>query len=89
MQHLALCRMYIGLCKLLDLSYSHHDAGVLIPAQHGILTTSHLGMVHICPSPEEVFMRHYTSQTTCKCAVDIFHNPKVGWEQDVEVALVY
>ena len=89
MQYLALCRMYMGLCKLLKLSYSHHDAGILVPGQHRILAAAHLRIVDVSPPSEEVLVCHYTSQSSCQCTVDVFHDAKVGREQDVEIALIY
>ena len=69
------------------LLHSHHDTSVLIPGKHSILTTPHLRIPYVRPTPEEVFVCHDPRQSTSYRPVNIFHHAEVGREQDVEVAL--
>lgn len=69
-------------------SNTHHYARVLIPPEHRILSIARLRILDIGPAPQEILMAHHACQLACDGAVDVFDDAEIGWEEDVEVALL-
>jgi len=69
-------------------SNTHHNARVLIPPEHRILSAARLRIPDIGPAPQEFLMAHHACQLACDGAVDVFDDAEIGREEDVEVALL-
>lgn len=68
--------------------YSDHHAGVLVPAQKGVLAAPRLGVGDVGPGAHEVLVRRDAGEAAGDGAVHGLHDAEVGGEEDVEVALV-
>lgn len=68
--------------------HSNHDTSVLVPTQQGILPIPSLRVFNKGPSFEKVLVGHDASQLASDGAVNVFHDSKIGWEQNVKEALV-
>lgn len=68
--------------------HRHQHAGVLVPAQQWILSVPRLGIFDVRPAVHKVLMTGDLGQFARHRAVDIFHDVKVGREEDVKVSLV-
>jgi len=69
-------------------SNTHHNARVLIPPEHRILSAARLRIPDVGPAPQEFLMAHHACQLACDGAVDVFDDAEIGREEDVEVALL-
>jgi hypothetical protein len=68
--------------------HSDHDTRVFIPRQQRIVTILGARFGNICSTCHKVLMQICARKAACNRRVHWFHNFKVGWEQDVEIALV-
>jgi hypothetical protein len=68
--------------------HSDHDTRVFIPCQQRIVTILGARFGNICSTCHKILMQICACKATCNRRVHWFHNFKVGWEQDVEIALV-
>ncbi len=76
------------MAKAHRLSSRNHDRGILIPAQHRILSTLRRAILHISPALQKLLVQHHPRQFARDGAVDIFDDGEVCWEENVEVALL-
>lgn len=65
-----------------------HDTGILIPSQQRVLTTLRLRLFHIRPSLQELLVAQNSGELAGDGLIYLLHDLEVGWEEDVEVALV-
>lgn len=68
--------------------HSDHKAGIFIPVQQRALSRFGLRILDIRPAIHEPLMRHDLCELAGDGAVHVFHDLEVGWEEDVEVALL-
>jgi len=61
---------------------------VLVPRQQWVLATPRLGVLNVCPSFHEVLVTRHERQFTSNGPVNVLNHIKVGWEENIKVALV-
>jgi len=68
--------------------YGDHDTGILVPSQQRVFAVPCLGVFDESPSPEKVLVSHDASQLARDCAIDVFHDGKVGGKENIKETLV-
>ena len=66
----------------------YHDTRILIPAQQWVVSVLGLRLLDVGSAVHEVFVRVRACELSCNACVHFFYDIEVGWEEDVEVALV-
>lgn len=68
--------------------HRHQHAGILIPGQQRILPIPRLSILDIRPAVHKVLMAHDLCQLPRHGTIDVLNDVEVGWEEDIEVALL-
>lgn len=65
-----------------------HDRRIFIPRQQWILAILTLRLFNIRPAHQELLVSQDLCQLPCDSLVDLLHDLEVGWEENIEVALM-